>query len=122
MMTCIFCDPERQAIAENEFAIAIDDNFAVSLGHTLVVPKRHVATIFELTACEYEGCFNLVRVVRDMLSDRYRPDGFNLGVNCGQAAGQTVMHAHIHIIPRYDGDVEDPRGGVRGVIPGKQKY
>ncbi len=121
-MDCIFCAPARQAIAESDHAFAIADGFPVSLGHTLIVPKRHVLTIFDLTPPEYLSCFDFVRAVRAILSERYHPDGFNVGANCGEVAGQTVMHAHIHVIPRYKGDVENPRGGVRHVIPSKGFY
>ena len=118
-MTCPFCNPDREIIAANASALAIFDGFPVSEGHALIVPKRHVGEIFDLEADEYRQCFELVREVRLELRRRFKTDDFNIGVNCGTAAGQTVDHAHIHIIPRYEGDVENPRGGVRHVIPGK---
>lgn len=121
-MTCPFCNPERQILAENSCAYAIADGYAVSQGHTLVIPKRHAETIFDLTHEEYIGCFDLVKTVKDILAQQYSPDGFNIGVNCGETAGQTIFHAHIHVIPRYKGDAENPRGGVRHVIPGKGFY
>lgn len=121
-MLCIFCSPDRELIAESYHAVAFADGYAVSLGHTLVVPKRHAATIFDLSHDEYEDCFKLVKVVKARLEALHNPDGFNIGVNCGEAAGQTVLHAHIHVIPRYKGDVDNPRGGVRHVIPGKGFY
>jgi len=119
---CIFCNPKREILAENALALAFFDSYPVSRGHGLVVPKRHVVTIFELSDEEYADCFNLVRPLKDLLLARYAPDGFNVGVNCGEAAGQSVWHAHIHVIPRYTGDVAEPRGGVRGVIPYKANY
>ena len=120
--SCIFCNPEREIIAENEAAIAVFDHFPVTPGHALVLPRRHVATIWELEDAEYDRCFRLVRELRSILEMRYGPDGFNVGTNCGEAAGQSVWHAHIHVIPRYKGDVADPRGGVRHVIPLKANY
>ena len=116
-VNCIFCNPEREIVAENESAIAVFDNFPVSPGHVLVLPRRHVETIWDLDEAEYDRCFRLVREVQPILAIRYGPDGFNVGTNCGEAAGQSVWHAHIHVIPRYKGDVADPRGGVRHVIP-----
>lgn len=119
---CPFCRLDRAIIAENEHAIAIRDLFPVSEGHTLVIPRRHKARVDELDDPEYQACWRLVReVVREMYQS-VSADGFNIGVNLGAVAGQTVDHAHIHIIPRFDGDVENPRGGVRHVIPGKGYY
>jgi diadenosine tetraphosphate (Ap4A) HIT family hydrolase len=122
MSTCIFCKPQRDIIAENDLAIGVYDSYPVSPGHALVLPRRHVVTIWELEEAEYVGCFRLVRELRSILEMRYGPDGFNVGANCGEAAGQSVWHAHIHVIPRYKGDVADPRGGVRHVIPLKANY
>ena len=119
---CIFCKPEREILAENERALAFFDAFPVSRGHALVVPKRHALTIFDLTAAEYADCFRLVVPLKELLLARFAPDGFNVGVNCGEAAGQSVWHAHIHVLPRYRGDVPNPRGGVRGVVPYKSNY
>jgi len=119
---CIFCKPQREILAENEAALAVPDTYPVSPGHALVVPRRHAATIWDLSAEEFEACFRLVRELKPVLEARYKPDGFNVGVNCGEAAGQSVWHAHIHVIPRYQGDVPSPRGGVRHVIPLKARY
>ena len=121
-VNCIFCNPEREIIVENESAIAVFDSFPVSPGHALVLPRRHVAMLWELEDAEYDRCFRLVRETQSILAMRYGPDGFNVGANCGEAAGQSVWHAHIHVIPRYKGDVADPRGGVRHVIPLKAGY
>jgi ATP adenylyltransferase len=119
---CIFCAPDREILAESALALAVFDSFPVSPGHALVVPKRHVATIFDLADDEYAECFRLVRTLKDLLLARFVPDGFNVGANCGEAGGQSVWHAHIHVIPRYKGDTPDPRGGVRHVIPLKADY
>jgi diadenosine tetraphosphate (Ap4A) HIT family hydrolase len=107
---------------ESEFAVAFPDGFPVTEGHTLVIPKRHVASLFELSDEEQAAVWKLVAQVRVSLVAELRPDGFNIGLNDGPAAGQTVMHAHVHIIPRRRGDVVDPRGGVRWIIPGKAQY
>jgi len=111
-----------EKILENNLAYAFFDLFPVSKGHMLIVPKRVTPQIFDLSEEEYTACFDLVNKVKDYLANEYSPDGFNIGVNCGEAAGQTVFHAHIHVIPRYQGDVVNPRGGVRNVIPGKGDY
>ena len=121
-MNCPFCYPEREIIAENNHSLAIFDGYPVSPGHTLVIPRRHISLIFDLADDEYAGCFDLVREIKGILEEKHTPDAFNVGVNCGVAAGQTVNHAHIHVIPRYSGDVDDPRGGVRHIIPGKGFY
>ena len=120
---CPFCDPDPDRICEeNEAAVAIHDRFPVAGGHMLVVPKRHVASLFDLPEEEQAALWRLVALVRGRLMDELNPDGFNVGVNDGPAAGQTVMHAHVHVIPRRTGDVADPRGGVRWVVPVKAKY
>src|SRR5689334_9934167 len=111
---CPFCRLEPGRIRlEEEYATAILDGFAVAEGHTLVVPRRHVASLFDLTERERASVWALVDRVRALLLAELRPDGFNVGLNDGPAAGQTVMHAHVHVIPRRFGDVADPRGGVR---------
>jgi diadenosine tetraphosphate (Ap4A) HIT family hydrolase len=122
MAECIFCKPQREILARNESAIAVFDTYPVSPGHALVLPLRHVATIWDLNAAEYDDCFRLVRALQPLLAARFAPDGFNVGANCGEAAGQSVWHAHIHVIPRYQGDTPNPRGGVRHVIPLKGNY
>ena len=120
---CPFCSPEASRVhMENEVALAVFDGFPVAEGHTLVVPKRHVASLFDLSDDEQAALWRLVSSVRAKLVAGLKPDGFNVGVNDGVAAGQTVMHAHIHVIPRRSGDVADPRGGVRWVVPGKAAY
>ncbi|MBF8436103.1 HIT family protein [Halanaerobiaceae bacterium Z-7014] len=98
---------------ENEHAIAIYDKYPVNEGHMMVISKRHFSNFFEATDEEILCLFNLLKESRDYLEEKYNPDGFNIGVNIDEAAGQTVMHLHIHLIPRYEGDIDDPRGGVR---------
>lgn len=107
---------------ENDFAAAFPDGFPIANGHTLVVPKRHVASLFDLSEEEQEALWKLVAQVRGRLMAELKPDGFNIGLNDGPAAGQTVMHAHVHVIPRRQGDTEDPRGGVRWILPKKAQY
>ncbi|MCC7556034.1 MAG: HIT family protein [Methanoculleus marisnigri] len=91
-------------------------------GHLLIIPYRHVADFFDATDAELAALLALVREAKTLLDGRFRPDGYNVGVNVGEAAGQTVMHLHLHVIPRYAGDVKDPRGGVRGAVPEKRVY
>ena len=119
---CIFCNLDRSLLFESKFAIAFLDGFPVSKGHALIIPRRHIVTIWDMTPEEYEDAFNLVREVKNVLQKQFDPQGFNVGVNCGEVAGQSVFHAHIHVIPRYTGDVPSPRGGVRNIIPGKGRY
>lgn len=119
MQPCIFCELDRATIAETPMSLAIFDRFPISSGHALVVPRRHVATIWDLREDEYADAFLLVKQLQRNLDSQFHPDGFNVGVNCGEAAGQSVGHAHIHVIPRYRGDVPNPLGGVRNVFPEK---
>ncbi len=123
-MACPLCERSfgSSVVVENSFAAAIPDGFPVSPGHTLVVPKRHESDVFLLSGDEQRALLELVGVVREKLTRELSPDGFNIGINVGAAAGQTVAHAHVHVIPRRKGDVEDPRGGVRWVVPGKARY
>jgi diadenosine tetraphosphate (Ap4A) HIT family hydrolase len=114
--------PPEAHVASNALAIAIRDGFPVSPGHTLIVPRRLVATWFEATREEQVAMLELVDAVKAQLDAELQPDGYNIGINAGAAAGQTVMHLHMHLIPRFNGDVPDPRGGVRHVIPGKGNY
>jgi diadenosine tetraphosphate (Ap4A) HIT family hydrolase len=120
---CPFCDLASHRIRlENDAAVAIPDAFPVAEGHTLVVPKRHVTSLFELSEEEQAAVWRLVAGVRSVLVMDLRPDGFNIGINDGRAAGQTVMHAHVHVIPRRAADVTDPRGGIRWIKPEKARY
>jgi len=121
---CPFCMPDKahELLVESATAYAIFDKYPVSEGHALIIPKKHCADYFDLTFKEQSACWYMVNAVKEILHKRYAPDGFTIGINNKEAAGQTVPHVHVHVIPRYTGDVEDPRGGVRGVIPSKQKY
>lgn len=125
MEKCLFCEWKKEKekiILENEHAFARFDSFPASKGHVLFVTKRHVKDFFETTSEEKNSIFELVENVKEIIDRKYHPDGYNIGMNCGVAAGQSVMHAHVHLIPRFNGDVENPMGGVRGVIPKKQNY
>jgi ATP adenylyltransferase len=121
---CVFCElPAERVIASNMLALAVRDEYPVTRLHTLVIPKRHAATFFDLFEPERRAINQLLGVLRaEMMKDDPVVSGFNIGVNVGDAAGQTVSHAHVHLIPRRQGNVQDPRGGVRGVIPGKGIY
>lgn len=120
---CLFCHPkENEIIAENEHALLVTDTFPVSDGHCLVIPRRHIKTVFESTAEENAAFHELVLQAKKHLDEKYSPDAYNIGSNNGLEAGQSVFHLHIHIIPRYDGDVENPKGGVRWVVPEKSQY
>src|SRR5208283_1484076 len=120
---CPFCDVDPARIyAENDVAFAIPDAFPIAEGHTLVVPKRHVASIFDLSEDEQAAVWRLLAQVRAKLSHDLNSNDFNIGVNDGEAAGQTVMHAHVHIIPRRKGDSPNPKGGIRWIKPEKAKY
>jgi len=116
--------PEAEWLCANELAFAIFDSFPVSPGHVLVITRRVVPTYFDCTAAEQAAVMELVGEVKRLLDERLerKPDGFNVGFNAGAAAGQTVPHVHVHVIPRYAGDMPDPRGGVRHVIPEKGNY
>jgi diadenosine tetraphosphate (Ap4A) HIT family hydrolase len=119
---CIFCRPRAEQLAANELAIAIMAGYPVSPGHALIVPLRHEPDFFSLTADEQAALMALVNPVREVLVEQFAPDAFNLGVNAGKAAGQTIQHVHLHVIPRYSGDVAEPRGGVRWVLPETARY
>lgn len=121
---CPFCNPDsdRELIVESATAYAIYDKYPVNDGHALIIPKRHCEDYFDLTFKEQAACLFMLNKVREIILAKFNPAGFNIGINVGEEAGQTIRHVHIHLIPRYNGDVEQPRGGVRGVIPNKQKY
>jgi diadenosine tetraphosphate (Ap4A) HIT family hydrolase len=121
--TCPFCQPSAAEIAlRNELCYVRYDRYPVARGHLLIIPFRHVADFFDLTEQERSAVVELLWQAKAKLDSDVGPDGYNVGVNIGQPAGQTVMHVHIHIIPRYHGDMERPEGGVRGVIPEKRIY
>lgn len=119
--TCLFCDASK-AILRNELAYARFDDYPVNPGHVLIIPFRHFASFFDATAAERAAMSALVDAARAIVDAQFAPGGYNFGVNIGPIAGQSVMHVHMHLIPRYAGDVENPKGGVRGVIPSRQKY
>lgn len=120
---CPFCTlPSERIIDTNAAGLIIRDGYPVSKGHTLVLPHRHIGSFFELTVEERAQLFLLVDQAKAILDTEYHPDGYNIGINDGAAAGQTVPHLHIHLIPRYEGDQSDPRGGVRWIIPEKADY
>jgi diadenosine tetraphosphate (Ap4A) HIT family hydrolase len=124
MASCVFCDRAvaGDLVAENALAVALLDAFPLSPGHCLVIPRRHEADFLALSADEQAAIWALVPAVRSHIEHDHRPDGYNIGINVGEAAGQTVAHAHLHVIPRYRGDVADPRGGLRLIIPARARY
>jgi diadenosine tetraphosphate (Ap4A) HIT family hydrolase len=120
---CAFCTlPSARVIYENATSIVIRDGYPVSPGHTLLIPKRHTGSFFDLSEQERSDLLALLDQAKHVLDEEFRPQGYNIGINDGAAAGQTVPHLHVHLIPRYEGDLPDPRGGVRWVIPEKAKY
>ena len=125
MCYCVFCDnfiKNKEKIAENNSCLAFFDEFPVSDGHVLIISKRHAHTFFDLTKFEQYDMIDLLNRCKTIIDNVYKPQGYNIGLNCDTVAGQSVMHVHMHLIPRYLGDVEDPRGGIRGVIPNKKSY
>jgi len=125
MDKCIFCGEvlgQKEIVAENKTCLAFFDGFPVSLGHMLIISKRHAQTFFDLTQEEQNDMADLLNQCKKIVDERFAPQGYNVGLNCGEVAGQSLMHVHCHLIPRYSGDVENPRGGVRGVIPSKKSY
>ena len=120
---CPFCSlPADRFVLASEHSVVIRDGFPVSPGHTLIISRRHVASYFEVTDAERADLMSLLATARDDLERQFSPAGYNIGINDGAAAGQTVPHVHMHLIPRYEGDREDPRGGVRWVLPDKAAY
>ena len=121
---CIFCKIKKEELQfENQLAYSSIDSYPVSQFHSLIVPKRHVETYFDLIEEEIQACNDLILKTKDkILKLDSSVKGFNIGTNSGKVAGQSIMHCHIHLIPRRDGDVENPQGGVRSVIPNKQHY
>jgi len=114
-LRCELCTPEA-VLAENTLAYARHDNHALSRGHVIVVPRRHVADFFDMDGAEQAAVLELLNHARKLVQEKHSPDGYNVGVNVGKAAGQSRMHVHLHLIPRYAGDVPDPRGGIRCVL------
>ena len=121
---CLFCDSKKSGIAhENDLAYASYDSYPVSDHHCLIIPKRHIKDYFDMTNDELIACNDLIQIVKnEILSKDTNVEGFNIGTNAGKIAGQSIMHCHIHLIPRREGDVDNPQGGVRSVIPNKQHY
>ena len=121
-MDCPFCNLKENILFENDYAVAFFDSYPVSKGHTLIIPKRHSEHYFELTKKEIEAIFELSQKVKEYLDKEFHPDGYNIGFNVLEAGGQSVMHTHMHVIPRYKGDVEKPRGGIRKIVKQKDTY
>ena len=121
---CLFCTTKNNdIIEENKFAFATLDSYPVSSQHCLIIPKRHVKDYFDLSEEEVLGCDQLIKKIKIKIENNDKTiKGFNIGINSGKEAGQSIMHCHIHLIPRREGDVQNPQGGVRGVIPSKQHY
>jgi diadenosine tetraphosphate (Ap4A) HIT family hydrolase len=121
---CPFCAQlqGQHPLVENELAVAFADAFPVSPGHALIVPRRHEPDYFALSDAEQAAMWKLVEGLHRLITEKHRPDGYNIGLNAGEPAGQTIAHAHLHVIPRYKGDARDPRGGIRWVLPDKAPY
>lgn len=123
MTPCPFCPPPADRVfLETEAVVGFWDSYPVSPGHALLVPRRHVADWFAASRDEQAALGIAIEAVKVEIEKLHQPDGYNIGINVGAAGGQTVFHLHVHVIPRYIGDVAQPRGGVRGVIPGKADY
>ena len=122
-MSCLFCDYDKEKyIVENELAFVIYDVFPVNKGHMLIIPKRHFKDFFEIKDEELLAIKSLTDECKSILDKEYSPDGYNVGINIGTDAGQTIMHLHVHLIPRYKGDVENPKGGIRNFKESLVKY
>lgn len=122
-MKCPFCNPiAEDIVARSDLCYAMWDRFPVNKGHLLIIPFRHTPDFFSMTPEERDGVVSLVASCKEVIEENFTPDGYNIGFNVGEAAGQTLMHCHCHVIPRYAGDVPEPRGGVRGVVPEKRDY
>ena len=124
---CVFCrmlsnDIRKEILMQNDLAVVIRDTFPVSDGHSLIIPRRHVSSFFDTSPEERTALMELLDLTKKDLDWQFSPDDYNVGINDGPLAGQSVPHLHIHIIPRYQGDKDDPRGGVRWITPEKAKY
>ena len=121
---CLFCDIKKSGCThENELAYASYDSYPVTEHHCLIIPKRHIKDYFELSKDELIACYELIKIIKEeILIKDQTVKGFNLGTNIGKVAGQSILHCHFHLIPRREGDVENPQGGIRSVIPNKQHY
>ncbi|WP_110113035.1 HIT family protein [Bacillus sp. CGMCC 1.16541] len=122
-MSCVFCGfPTEKRLLENEYAFAFYDVYPVQKGHLLIVPKKHIASYFDASTEEIIAMHELLHSGKRLLDEKYQPDAYNIGVNVGEHGGQTIMHLHMHLIPRYKGDMKDPRGGIRKAIPNLVPY
>jgi len=120
---CPFCSvPTKRIISEDSLTLVIRDGYPVSPGHSLIIPKRHAVSFFDLKDDERISLFRRLTEAKTALDAEFQPDGYNIGINEGAAAGQTVLHLHVHLIPRYRSDRTDPRGGVRWIFPDKASY
>ncbi len=120
---CLFCQLRKEKIiGQCDLTITFLDSYPASPGHALIIPKRHVATYFDITEQEQNAIAKAIQTAKLILDEEFSPDGYNIGVNNGEVAGQSIMHLHVHLIPRYNGDVENPKGGVRWVISNKADY
>ncbi len=120
---CPFCDIDNlNIVLKNDYCFAVFDKYPVNKGHMLIIPFRHFGSFFDATKDEILAIYELLIDAKNYLDKKYSPDGYNVGVNIGRVSGQTIMHLHVHLIPRYKGDIENPIGGVRGVIPSKMIY
>lgn len=121
---CLFCNPDKNMtlLSETATTFSVLDKYPVSKGHALVIPKRHISNYFDLSIHDQRACWLMVNRIKNILTIKYKPDGYNIGINVNHAGGQTINHIHIHVIPRYINDVENPIGGIRNVIPGKANY
>ena len=124
MINCFFCDSisKEDYFLQNDYAVARFDDFPVNPGHLEIITKRHVKDLWETNTQERNAIFELLDEAKKIIDEKFHPDGYNIGINLGDAAGQSVMHLHVHLIPRYKGDVNNPRGGIRGIIPDKKDY
>lgn len=123
MVRCPFCDADlNRVVASNDQAFAIRDGYPISPGHTLIIPRRHIASFFDLDHAERSAMLELLERQKQTVDHEFHPAAYNIGINDGKAAGQTVPHLHMHLIPRYEGDMSDPRGGVRWIFPHKARY
>ncbi len=122
--TCRFCapSPNRRILIEGKCGLAALDRHPVNDGHFLVIPYRHFSDYFDINDAELKELWLLVAQGKEMIDEKYHPDGYNIGINVGEWAGQSIPHLHIHVIPRYKGDVEKPKGGIRGIIPERKLY
>ena len=122
-MNCLFCNLEKERIIiESDLFVVVRDRYPISKGHTLIIPKRHIDSFFKMTSKEYNALQSILIQAKKNLECEFCPDAYNIGVNDGELAGQTINHLHIHLIPRYKGDVDDPKGGVRWIFPAKADY